>query len=107
MRHEGRSVSGSGEDQRSRCSDSWRTDLFYESLLRYDGFYGALVFFSNYLYSDEIKTVFPKVLPHAFIYTMNMTEEHVKQYGIRERFAFHEGASERFFGSKASSFVCL
>ena len=58
------------------------------------------LFFSNYLYSDEIPTVFPKPLPHAFIYTMNMTEEHVKQYGIRERFAFHEGAAERFLQVK-------
>ena len=58
------------------------------------------LFFSNYLYSDEIPTVFPKPLPHALIYTMNMTEEHVKQYGIRERFAFHEGAAERFLQAK-------
>lgn len=58
------------------------------------------LFFSNYLYSDDIPTVFPKPLPHAFIYTMNMTEAHVAQYGIRERFSFHEGASERFLQSK-------
>ena len=47
--------------------------------------------FSNYIYSNEIPTVFPKVLPNAFIYTMNMTEEHVKQFAIREKFAVHEG----------------
>ena len=58
------------------------------------------LFFSNYLYSNEIPTVFPKALPHAFIYTMNMTEEHVKQFGIRERFAFHEATSERMLRSK-------
>ena len=58
------------------------------------------LFFSNYLYSEKIPTVFSKPLPHAFIYTMNMTEEHVKQYSIRERFAFHEGASEQFLQAK-------
>ena len=47
--------------------------------------------FSNYIYSNEIPTVFPKSLPNAFIYTMNMTEEHVRQFGIREKFAVHEG----------------
>ena len=47
--------------------------------------------FSNYIYSNEIPTVFPKALPNAFIYTMNMTEEHVKQFAIREKFAVHEG----------------
>ena len=36
------------------------------------------LFFSNYIYSEEIPTVFPKSLPHAFIYTMNMTEAHVE-----------------------------
>ena len=58
------------------------------------------LFFSNYLYSEEIPTVFPKPLPNAFIYTMNMTEEHVKHYSIRERFAFHEGAAQQFLQAK-------
>ena len=56
--------------------------------------------FSNYIYSDEIPTVFPKPLPSAFIYTMNMTEEHVRQFGIRERFAFQEGSAEKILGAK-------
>lgn len=30
--------------------------------------------FSNYIYSEEIPTVFPKQLPSAFIYDMNITE---------------------------------
>ncbi len=58
------------------------------------------LFFSNYIYSNEIPTVFPKPLPNAFIYTMNMTEEHVKQFAIRERFAFHEGSAEKILMSK-------
>ncbi len=43
------------------------------------------LFFSNYLYSKEIPTVFPKVLPSAYIYTMNMTEQQVEDYLVRER----------------------
>ena len=31
--------------------------------------------FSNYIYSQEIPTVFPKVLPTGFIYNMNITKE--------------------------------
>ena len=41
--------------------------------------------FSNYIYSDEIPSVFPKPLPSAFFYTMNMTEAHVEQFGLREK----------------------
>ena len=58
------------------------------------------LFFSNYIYSNEIPTVFPKPLPNAFIYTMNMTEKHVKQFAIRERFSFHEGSAEKILMSK-------
>ncbi|MBR3722823.1 MAG: flavodoxin family protein [Selenomonadaceae bacterium] len=58
------------------------------------------LFFSNYIYSDEIPTVFSKPLPNAFIYTMNMTEDHVKHFGIRERFAFHEDSAERILMAK-------
>ena len=61
------------------------------------------LFFSNYIYSNEIPTVFPKSLPHAFIYTMNMTEEHVKQYGIRERFAMHEGFAGRILQAETKT----
>ena len=51
--------------------------------------------FSNYIYSNEIPTVFPKSLPNAFIYTMNMTEDHVKEFGIKEKFAVHENFATR------------
>ncbi len=58
------------------------------------------LFFSNYIYSNEIPTVFPKPLPNAFIYTMNMTEALVKQFGLREKFAFHEGSAEHILRKK-------
>lgn len=53
------------------------------------------LFFSNYIYSEEIPTVFPKSLPHAFIYTMNMTEAHVEQFNMRERLGIYEGSAAR------------
>lgn len=31
--------------------------------------------FSNYIYSEDIPTVFPKKLPTGFIYSMNITKE--------------------------------
>jgi len=59
--------------------------------------------FSNYIYSNEIPTVFPKSLPNAFIYTMNMTEEHVRQFGIRERFALHEGSAGKILQAETKT----
>ena len=35
--------------------------------------------FSNYIYSEEIPTVFPKVLPTGFLYDMNITEEQAQK----------------------------
>ena len=46
------------------------------------------LFFSNYIYSAEIPTVFPKKLPNAFFYTMS------------ERVGLCEGTAERILGVK-------
>ena len=35
--------------------------------------------FSNYIYSEEIPTVFPKVLPTGYIYDMNITRERAEE----------------------------
>lgn len=56
------------------------------------------LFFSNYIYSDEIPTVFPKKLPAAFIYTMNMTEKHFEQFGMKERLGMYELFTRRILG---------
>ncbi|MBQ3443916.1 MAG: flavodoxin family protein [Selenomonadaceae bacterium] len=53
------------------------------------------LFFSNYIYSDEIPTVFPKKLPSAFIYTMNMTEKHFEEFNMQERLGMYEIFTER------------
>ncbi len=53
------------------------------------------LFFSNYIYSDEIPTVFPKKLPSAFIYTMNMTEKHFEFFNMKERLGMYETFTTR------------
>ena len=53
------------------------------------------LFFSNYIYSDEIPTVFPKKLPSAFIYTMNMTEKHFEFFGMKERLGMYKTFATR------------
>lgn len=55
------------------------------------------LFFSNYLYSNEIPTVFPKKMPSAYIYTMNMTEEHVRQFRMEERLHIMERIATQHF----------
>lgn len=48
------------------------------------------VFFSNYIYSAEIPTVFPKKLPSAFFLTMNMTQAHYEHFGMAAKLAPYE-----------------
>lgn len=45
------------------------------------------LFFSNYIYSTEIPSVFGKKIPSAFIYTMNVTEEQAKEYHLPQNIA--------------------
>ena len=54
--------------------------------------------FSNYIYSDEVPTVFPKKLPNAFIYTMNMTAKHFEQFGMSARLGMMEVFAEKILG---------
>lgn len=54
--------------------------------------------FSNYIYSNEIPTVFPKKMPSAFVYTMNMTEKHFEQFGMKERLGLYELFTRRILG---------
>ncbi|MBR7025255.1 MAG: flavodoxin family protein [Selenomonadaceae bacterium] len=56
------------------------------------------LFFSNYIYSEEIPTVFPKKLPSAFIYTMNMTEKHFEFFGMKQRLGMYETFTEKILG---------
>lgn len=58
------------------------------------------LFFSNYIYSAEIPTVFPKKLPNAFFYTMNMTKDHWEQFNMERLTGMYERFSENILGVK-------
>ena len=53
------------------------------------------LFFSNYIYSNEIRTVFPKQIPSAFFYTMNMTEKEFVHYRMKRVLKIYESSAER------------
>ena len=61
------------------------------------------MFFSNYIYSEEIPTVFPKSLPHAFFYAMNMTEAHVEQFKMREKLGVYEGFAAKILRTEGKN----
>lgn len=56
--------------------------------------------FSNYIYSTEIPTVFPKKLPSAFFYTMNMTKNHWEQFNMEHLSGMYERFLENVLGVK-------
>ena len=56
------------------------------------------LFFSNYIYSQEIPSVFGKKIPSAFIYTMNVTEEQSKEYHLPQNIAAQEDFAARILG---------
>lgn len=57
--------------------------------------------FSNMIYSNEIPTVFPKKIPSAFIYTMNITKEQMKEYGMEEKLKIFQYYIYRILGKKS------
>lgn len=58
------------------------------------------LYFSNYIYSNEIPTVFPKKMPSALFYTMNMTQSHWEQFGMAQRLGMYERFTENILGVK-------
>ncbi len=59
--------------------------------------------FSNYIYREKSPSVFPKPMPSAFIYTMNMTKAHVEQFGMRERLGVYEGFAAKILRAESQS----
>jgi len=53
-------------------------------------------------YSDPLKSLFPKKMNIGFIYTMGVTEELMKEFGIDKNIAFTQYALENVFGSSES-----
>lgn len=65
------------------------------------------LFFSNYIYSTEIPTVFPKKIPGAFFYTMNMTENHWAQFNMENLAGMYERFAENILGVKPKNLLAF
>ncbi|MDF2572756.1 MAG: NADPH-dependent reductase [Sporomusa sp.] len=55
--------------------------------------------FQYSVYSDPPQSLFPRKIPTGFIYTMNATEEQVKEMGYSQQFAINENMLRRIFGN--------
>ena len=56
------------------------------------------------VYTDPPGSLFPRKIKTGFIYTMNITEEMMKEWGYIEHFKRHEITLQRIFG--ASEYLC-
>lgn len=55
------------------------------------------LFFSNMIYSPDIPTVFPKVLPAGLIYDMNITEDQAGLFHIKSNMEMHQQTMKTIF----------
>jgi Multimeric flavodoxin WrbA len=62
--------------------------------------------FSNSIYSSTIPTVYPRKIPSAFIYTMNVSEEQIDKMGYKEKLKAHENAIARTLGKPIELLYC-
>jgi multimeric flavodoxin WrbA len=62
--------------------------------------------FPYWTYTDPPQSLFPKRIPAGMIYTMNVTEEQMKDYGYGTHFALNERVLRIVFGSSESLFSC-
>ncbi|MBC8554611.1 MAG: flavodoxin family protein [Candidatus Brocadiales bacterium] len=53
-------------------------------------------------YTDPMKSLFPKKINTGSIYTMNVTEEQMKEYGFNKHFDFNEMVLKIIFGASES-----
>ena len=56
--------------------------------------------FSNYIYSEEIPTVFPKVLPTGFIYDMNITQEQAQKVHLYSNLEKYQRSIKEVLGCR-------
>lgn len=54
--------------------------------------------FQYLMYTDPPRSLFPKNIPAAFIYTMNVTEEQMQEFGYDRYFAINERMMQLVFG---------
>jgi len=62
--------------------------------------------FQYLTYTDPPQTLFPRKINTAFIYTMNVPEELMKEYGYVQNFGRNEMILQRIFGASESLFCC-
>jgi len=60
--------------------------------------------FPYFTYTDPPQSLFPKKMATGFIYTMNVTEEIMKEWGYEQLFGNHQRLLQMVFG--ASEFLC-
>jgi multimeric flavodoxin WrbA len=58
--------------------------------------------FPYFTYDDPPRSLFPRKIPTAFIYTMNITEEMMKEWGYEQTFANHRLLLQLVFGAAES-----
>mgnify|MGYP005921806429 FL=1 len=56
--------------------------------------------FSNYIYSEEIPTVFPKVLPTGFLYDMNITQEQAQKVHLYSNLEKYQRSIKEVLGCR-------
>jgi multimeric flavodoxin WrbA len=58
--------------------------------------------FPYFTYTDPPQSLFPKKIPTGFIYTMNITEEMMKDWGYEQQFGNNQRLLEMVFGASES-----
>jgi multimeric flavodoxin WrbA len=58
--------------------------------------------FPYFTYTDPPQSLFPKKMPTGFIYTMNVTEEMMKEWGYEQQFGNNHRLLEMVFGASES-----
>ncbi len=62
--------------------------------------------FPFFAYTDPPQSLFPKKIPTGFIYTMNITEEMMKDWGYEQVFANNQRLLQVAFGSSEILYSC-
>jgi hypothetical protein len=62
--------------------------------------------FPFFTYTDPPQSLFPKKIPTGFIYTMNVTEELMKEWGYELVFGNHQRLLQMVFGASESLCSC-
>lgn len=58
--------------------------------------------FPSFTYTDPPQSLFPRKIPTAFIYTMNVTEERMKDWGYESIFVNNQRLLQMVFGASES-----